>query len=155
MSHDPDVPDSLEGALHYFGTKCARLNCISQIEKSGKIYKQLNYGTLFSKAEQIAVHLTQTTRRLPNPLLKPGDRVALVFPNWEPSQFMCAFYGCQMAGVIPVPCDVPVSKADVGSDDVGFMLQNCNITVALTTSACMKNFPKDIDGEIAHFKVNG
>ena len=105
MSHDPDVPDTLEGALHYFGTKCSRLNCISQIDKGGKIYKTLNYGSLFSKAEQIAVHLTQTTRRYPNPLLKPGDRVALVFPNWEPGKKISHIFAPDISEIfVDFPC---------------------------------------------------
>jgi len=37
-------------------------------------------------------------------------KVALVYPNSEPLSFICAFYGCLTAGVIPVPLDVPLSR---------------------------------------------
>jgi len=37
-------------------------------------------------------------------------KVALVYPNSEPLSFICAFYGCLTAGVIPVPIEVPLSR---------------------------------------------
>jgi len=37
-------------------------------------------------------------------------QVALVFPNNEPISFICAFYGCLTAGVVPVPIEVPLMK---------------------------------------------
>ena len=42
--------------------------------------------------------------------VKPGDRVALVYPNNDPLSFMSAFYGCIMAGVVPVPIEVPITR---------------------------------------------
>lgn len=42
--------------------------------------------------------------------LKPGDRVALVYPNNDPISFMCAFYGCLTAGIVPVPIEVPLTR---------------------------------------------
>lgn len=43
-------------------------------------------------------------------LCLPGDRVALVYPNTEPLAFLAAFYGCLLAGVVPVPIEVPLTK---------------------------------------------
>lgn len=43
-------------------------------------------------------------------LCLPGDRVALVYPNTEPLAFLSAFYGCLLAGVVPVPIEVPLTK---------------------------------------------
>ncbi len=42
--------------------------------------------------------------------IKAGDRVALVYPNNDPLNFMCAFYGCVMAGMVPVPIEVPITR---------------------------------------------
>jgi acyl-CoA synthetase (AMP-forming)/AMP-acid ligase II len=42
--------------------------------------------------------------------VKPGDRVALVYANNDPLNFMCSFYGCVMAGVVPVPIEVPITR---------------------------------------------
>lgn len=33
-----------------------------------------------------------------------------VYPNTEPLSFLVAFYGCLLAGVIPVPVEVPLTK---------------------------------------------
>ncbi|VDQ09425.1 unnamed protein product [Trichobilharzia regenti] len=42
--------------------------------------------------------------------LKPGDRVALVYANNEPISFLCAFYGCILASVIPIAIEVPSAR---------------------------------------------
>lgn len=61
-------------------------------------------------------------------LLKPGDRVgafhlvkvsysiyfylqvALVYSSNDPINFICAFYGCLLAGIVPLPIDVPLAR---------------------------------------------
>lgn len=43
-------------------------------------------------------------------MLKSGDRVALIYPNNDPINFMCAFYGCLQAGMVPVPIEVPITR---------------------------------------------
>ena len=43
-------------------------------------------------------------------LVQPGDRVALVFRPDEAAQFVCAFYGCVFAAVIPVAIEPPLSR---------------------------------------------
>ena len=42
--------------------------------------------------------------------LQPGDKVALVFPNSEPINFMCTLYGCLLAQIVPVVVEVPMSS---------------------------------------------
>lgn len=37
-------------------------------------------------------------------------QVALVYPNNDPVAFMCSFYGCLMAGLVPVPIEVPLTR---------------------------------------------
>lgn len=70
--------------------------------------------------------------------IKPGDRVALVYPNNDPINFMCAFYGCLQACVVPVPIEVPLTRRDAGLQQVGFLLGSCSIQYALTSDACLK-----------------
>uniref|UniRef100_A0A3Q2E602 Disco-interacting protein 2 homolog C-like n=1 Tax=Cyprinodon variegatus TaxID=28743 RepID=A0A3Q2E602_CYPVA len=78
--------------------------------------------------------------------------VALVFPNNDPVAFMVAFYGCLLAEVVPVPIEVPLSRKDAGSQQIGFLLGSCGVTVALTSDACHKGLPKSATGEIPQFK---
>ncbi|RXM95633.1 Disco-interacting protein 2-like C [Acipenser ruthenus] len=86
------------------------------------------------------------------PMVRPGDRVALVFPNNDPAAFMVAFYGCLLAEVVPVPIEVPLTRKDAGSQQIGFLLGSCGVTVALTSDACHKGLPKSPTGEIPQFK---
>ncbi|PIO54756.1 hypothetical protein TELCIR_23873, partial [Teladorsagia circumcincta] len=75
------------------------------------------------------------------PMCKPGDRVALIYPNTEPLAFLSAFYGCILAGVVPVPVEVPLTKRDAGIQQLGFLLGSCGVKVALTSDTCYKGKP--------------
>lgn len=44
---------------------------------------------------------------------------------------------------------------DAGSQQIGFLLGSCGVTVALTTDACQKGLPKAQTGEVATFKGIG
>ncbi|KAJ8793657.1 hypothetical protein J1605_003665 [Eschrichtius robustus] len=79
-------------------------------------------------------------------------RVALVFPNSDPVMFTVAFYGCLLAELVPVPIEVPLTRKDAGSQQVGFLLGSCGVALALTTDACQKGLPKAQTGEVAAFK---
>lgn len=41
---------------------------------------------------------------------------------------------------------------DAGSQQIGFLLGSCGVTLALTTDACQKGLPKAQTGEVATFK---
>lgn len=84
--------------------------------------------------------------------LKSGDRIALVYPNNDPINFLCALYGCFQAGIVPVPIEVPLTRRDAGSQQIGFLLGSCGIQVALTSEACLKGLPKTTTGDVVTFK---
>lgn len=44
------------------------------------------------------------------PICKPGDCVALVYPNTDPLSYLTAFYGCLLAGAVPISVEVPTAK---------------------------------------------
>lgn len=46
---------------------------------------------------------------------------------------------------------VPIAQ-DAGSQQIGFLLGSCGVTVALTSDACHKGLPKSATGEIPQFK---
>lgn len=104
-------------------------------------------GKLLSRSLKIAhalLHKTFTSKNNSGgPLagdnsIKPSDRVALVYPNNDPINFICAFYGCLQAGVVPVPIEVPLTRRDAGLQQVGFLLGSCSVQYALTSDACLK-----------------
>ncbi|MGH0120699.1 UNVERIFIED_CONTAM: hypothetical protein FKN15_031628 [Acipenser sinensis] len=90
---------------------------------------------------------------VPVPIEVPLTRkVALVFPNNDPVMFMVAFYGCLLVELVPVPIEVPLTRKDAGSQQIGFLLGSCGVTLALTTDACQKGLPKAQTGEVVTFK---
>uniref|UniRef100_A0A672HJ01 DMAP1-binding domain-containing protein n=1 Tax=Salarias fasciatus TaxID=181472 RepID=A0A672HJ01_SALFA len=145
-------PPSLEAALQRWGTISPKAPCLSIMDTNGKPLGVLTYGKLWSRSVKVAYNLLHKLGTKQEPLLRPGDRVALVFPNNDPAAFMTAFYGCLLAEVVPVPIEVPLTRKDAGSQQIGFLLGSCGVTVALTSDACHKGLPKGPTGEIPQFK---
>ncbi|KTF71375.1 hypothetical protein cypCar_00045576, partial [Cyprinus carpio] len=108
---------------------------------------------LWSRSIKVAYNILHKLGTKQEPMVRPGDRVALVFPNNDPAAFMVAFYGCLLAEVVPVPIEVPLTRKDAGSQQIGFLLGSCGVTVALTSDACHKGLPKGPTGEIPQFKA--
>ncbi|XP_036243201.1 disco-interacting protein 2 homolog A isoform X4 [Molothrus ater] len=145
-------PPSLLAALQRWGTTQAKAPCLTALDTTGKAIYTLTYGKLWSRSLKLAYTLLNKLTTKNEPLLKPGDRVALVFPNSDPVMFMVAFYGCLLAELIPVPIEVPLTRKDAGSQQIGFLLGSCGVTLALTTDACQKGLPKAQTGEVVTFK---
>ncbi|CAB1349888.1 unnamed protein product [Coregonus sp. 'balchen'] len=103
-------------------------------------------GKLWSRSVKLAFNILHKLGSKQEPMVRPGDRVALVFPNNDPVAFMVAFYGCLLAEVVPVPIEVPLTRK------IGFLLGSCGVTVALTSDACHKGLPKSATGEIPQFR---
>ncbi|KAM6222907.1 disco-interacting protein 2 homolog A isoform 5-T5 [Rhynchocyon petersi] len=145
-------PPSLLAALQQWGTTQPKAPCLTALDTTGKATYTLTYGKLWSRSLKLAYTLLNKLTSKNEPLLKPGDRVALVFPNSDPVMFMVAFYGCLLAELIPVPIEVPLTRKDAGSQQVGFLLGSCGVALALTTDACQKGLPKAQTGEVVTFK---
>uniref|UniRef100_A0A8C2RES3 DMAP1-binding domain-containing protein n=1 Tax=Capra hircus TaxID=9925 RepID=A0A8C2RES3_CAPHI len=145
-------PPSLLAALQQWGTTQPRAPCLTALDTAGKAVYTLTYGKLWSRSLKLAYTLLNKLTNKNEPLLKPGDRVALVFPNSDPVMFMVAFYGCLLAELVPVPIEVPLTRKDAGSQQVGFLLGSCGVSLALTTDACQKGLPKAQTGEVVTFK---
>ncbi|XP_062862253.1 disco-interacting protein 2 homolog A [Trichomycterus rosablanca] len=145
-------PPSLLGCLHRWGTSHPKSSCLTSLDNTGKPVHTLTYGKLWTRSQKLAYTLLNKLSTRNEPLLRPGDRVALVFPNNDPVMFMVAFYGCLLAELVPVPIEVPLTRKDAGSQQIGFLLGSCGVTLALTTDVCQKGLPKAHTGEVATFK---
>ncbi|XP_036409615.1 disco-interacting protein 2 homolog C-like isoform X5 [Megalops cyprinoides] len=145
-------PPSLEAALQRWGTISPKAPCLTTMDTNGKPLYILTYGKLWSRCMKVAYNILHKLGTKQEPVVRPGDRVALVFPNNDPAAFMVAFYGCLLAEVVPVPIEVPLTRKDAGSQQIGFLLGSCGVTVALTSDACHKGLPKSPTGEIPQFK---
>ncbi|XP_041432382.1 disco-interacting protein 2 homolog A isoform X5 [Xenopus laevis] len=145
-------PPSLLTALNRWGTTQPKAPCLTSLDTTGKTLYTLTYGKLWSRSVKLAYTLLNKLTNKNEPLLKPGDRVALVFPNSDPVMFMVAFYGCLLSELIPVPIEVPLTRKDAGSQQIGFLLGCCSVSLALTTDACQKGLPKAQSGDVVTFK---
>uniref|UniRef100_A0A6I8SSE3 Disco-interacting protein 2 homolog B n=1 Tax=Xenopus tropicalis TaxID=8364 RepID=A0A6I8SSE3_XENTR len=145
-------PPSVEAALQRWGTTQAKCSCLTALDVTGKPTYTLTYGKLWTRSVRLAYTLLNKLGTKNEQVLKPGDRVALVYPNNDPVMFMVAFYGCLLAEVIPVPIEVPLTRKDAGGHQIGFLLGSCGVKIALTTEVCLKGLPKTQNGEIVQFK---
>ncbi|XP_061081760.1 disco-interacting protein 2 homolog A-like isoform X4 [Conger conger] len=145
-------PPSLLASLQRWGSSQPKSPCLTSLDNAGKPVYTLTYGKLWTRSLKLAYTLLNKLSSRNEPLLRSGDRVALVFPNNDPVMFMVAFYGCLLAELVPVPIEVPLTRKDAGSQQIGFLLGSCGVTLALTTDACQKGLPKAQTGEVATFK---
>jgi acyl-CoA synthetase (AMP-forming)/AMP-acid ligase II len=83
----------------------------------------LTFRELHDAAQALAARLTRVAR--------PGDRAILVFPPGL--EFLVAFFGCLIAGVIAVPMMVP--RRQSARDSSAGIMANCEPVVALTSPA--------------------
>ncbi|XP_018564348.1 disco-interacting protein 2 isoform X4 [Anoplophora glabripennis] len=147
------LPRNLEAAILRYGNATFKAPVATVLDPNGKLSTTLTYGKLLSRSHKIAYALlTKSFSKNGDTSLKSGDRVALVYPNNDPINFLCAFYGCLQAGIIPVPIEVPITRRDAGSLQIGFLLGSCAVQVALTSEACLKGLPKTTSGEVIQFK---
>uniref|UniRef100_A0A669DSR0 Disco-interacting protein 2 homolog Ba n=1 Tax=Oreochromis niloticus TaxID=8128 RepID=A0A669DSR0_ORENI len=145
-------PPALQAALARWGATQAKSPALTALDITGKPLYTLTYGKLWSRSLKLAYTLLNKLGTKTEPVLQPGDRVALVYPNSDPGMFWVAFYGCLLAEVIPVPIEVPLSRQDAGSQQIGFLLGSCGVSLALTSEVCLKGLPKTQNGEIIQFK---
>lgn len=117
-----DRPSSLVALLAERARTQAGERAYAFLSDRGIEEAALTYGELFGAALMLAARLTNHARR--------GDRALLVFPPGL--EFLVAFFGCLMAGIIAVPMMMPRRNA---RDASGAILRNCEPAIALTTSA--------------------
>ncbi|PKU34043.1 hypothetical protein llap_15653 [Limosa lapponica baueri] len=137
-------PPALEAALQRWGTTQAKCPCLTALDVTGKPVYTLTYGKLWSRSLKLAYTLLNKLGTKNEPVLKPGDRVALVYPNNDPVMFMVAFYGCLLAEVIPVPIEVPLTRK--GTDSmVTLPSDRCwpRLKWVVTDSKYLSKSPKD------------
>lgn len=147
----PGLPKTLEEALHRYGSAMFKAPALTVLDLNGKNNSTLPYGKLLSRSRKIAYTLLNKVGHKGENRLKPGDRLALIYPNEDAISFTCAFYGCLMAGIVAVPIGVPTNKDDAATQQVGFLLGTCNISYAMTSEAC-KNLYRSATGEQQTFR---
>jgi hypothetical protein len=116
------LPRSLEAAIQRYGSATYKAPVATVLDPNGKLSVTLSYGKLWSRSLKIAYALLNKIGLSGSSNIagsgkdggsgggvgqvKAGDRIALVYPNNDPLNMICAFYGCLMAGTVPVPIEV-------------------------------------------------
>uniref|UniRef100_A0A4W5QUZ7 Disco-interacting protein 2 homolog Ba n=1 Tax=Hucho hucho TaxID=62062 RepID=A0A4W5QUZ7_9TELE len=136
-------PPALQAALARWGATQAKSPALTALDVTGKPLYTLTYGWSHGLKWHSTPYIAGNREPFP---------VALVYPNSDPAMFWVAFYGCLLAEVIPVPIEVPLSRQDAGSLQIGFLLGSCGVGLALTSEICLKGLPKTPQGEIIQFK---
>lgn len=145
------LPKTLEEALTRYGTSLVKAPAVTALNINSKNNTTITYGKLLSRARKIAYCLLNKIGQKGEVRLKPGDRLALVYPNDDSISFICAFYGCLMAGIVAVPIELVLNQDDAAFQQIGFLLGTCNISYALTSEA-NKSIFKTQSGELRSFK---
>ncbi|CAG2066020.1 unnamed protein product, partial [Timema podura] len=104
------LPRNLEAAIQRYGSATYKAPVATVLDPNGKLSITLTYGKLLSRSQKIAYTLlNKAFIKGGETCLKSGDRIALVYPNNDPINFICALYGCLQAGIVPVPIEVPLT----------------------------------------------
>ena len=90
------LPRNLEAAIQRYGSATYKAPMATVLDPNGKLSITLSYGKLLSRSLKIAYSLLNKiglNNKDGMSQVKPGDRVALVYPNNDPLNMICAFYG--------------------------------------------------------------
>ncbi|CAH8487654.1 unnamed protein product [Schistosoma curassoni] len=145
------LPRNLESALQRYASLSCKTPALTCLDVSGRPTQVLTYAKLLQRAIRIAYTLLNKLGHRGEQSLKPGDRVALVYANNEPISFLCAFYGCILASVIPIAIEVPSPRRDASCQSMGFLLGSQDARIVLASEQCYKALQRGPNGEILSF----
>ena len=118
-----DLPSTLVALLAERARSRPTDRAYAFLSDRGSEETALTYAELHQAAGRLATRLGETAA--------PGERALLVFPPGL--EFMVAFFGCLMAGIIAVPMMMP--RRNSARDSSAAILANCEPKIALTTQA--------------------
>lgn len=101
------------------------------VDEKGKESKVITWDKLYYRAEKIAKQIKNKVA------LYPGDRVCLIYQNVEIIDFMVAFYGCFLAGVVAVPL-----ASSMPSKELATVMRNTQSHLCLMSDSVHKYFEK-------------
>jgi acyl-CoA synthetase (AMP-forming)/AMP-acid ligase II len=93
------------------------------LNNSGELDARIDFGELHGRSLRVSAWLSQR--------VSVGDRVAIMLPT--SIEFVLAYYGCLLAGIIPVPLSRPTRRTANGH--LAAVLRNCEAKICLTGSA--------------------
>ena len=138
--HNPNTPmsrfDNLPSVLRYRSQTIGKRAAFWVLDQKGKEVSSITFEKLTSRAEKVA----QVIRDKSN--LYRGDRVALIYRDYEIVEFAVALMGCFLAGVVAVPIN---NQEDY--QQLNVILTSTQAHLALTTDNNLKAFQRDITAQ--------
>ncbi|CAG8507726.1 13083_t:CDS:10 [Ambispora leptoticha] len=113
------------------------------LDPKGKEVHAWTWEKLHSRAERVAQMISKHRS------ISRGDRVALIYRKSEILDFLTAFYGCFLAGVVAVPINAAEEFTELCD-----ILKNTNSRLALTTEHDLKVFTRDLAAQRKELPTN-
>ena len=126
-----NVPDwNLAKALKFLLPYCGEKRALTYLDGKGNEVEVQTFSDVHDCACRIAAYLQREMG------LRPGDRAVLLYPPGQ--EFILAFMGCLVAGVVAVPVYPPHPyRMDVDLPRLNLIVKNSGCKVALTDSQYM------------------
>src|SRR5438132_11626420 len=125
---------SLVDLLRYRAAEQAGDPAYVLLSDRGREEARITFGELERRARAVAARLLERAA--------PGERALLLFPNGI--DFMVAFFGCLVAGIIAVPMMLPRRQSARDSSDS--IVADCAPHLGLATAALLAGGRGDIAG---------
>lgn len=126
-----DQLDSLSMILRKRATMYERQPAVLVLDEKGRETKPLTWDKLYFKAEKIAKQIKSKAA------LYPGDRVCLIYQNFEVGEFMIALFGCFLSGTVAVPLNSSTPVKDLVT-----MMEGTQSHLCLMSESVFKHFDK-------------
>lgn len=132
--------DNLPSILRHRGRTNADVAAFMVLDKKGKEHQSITWSKLASKSEKVGQMLRDQSG------LFRGDRVILLYAEYEPIEFIIAMMGCFLAGLVAVPVS-PHQPAELSK-----ILSMTQCHLVLTTETQLKLFQKNHSEKFAQLK---
>lgn len=137
---------SILSCLELWADRVPRKLAFGILNNRGELGATIDFGELHTRSLKASAWLLQR--------VNVGDRVALMFPS--SIDFVLAYYGCLLAGVIPVPLSRPTRRTANGHLEA--VLRDCGAKICLTDSTQVENGPErsgESDPDLPTFAFTG
>ncbi|KNC99328.1 uncharacterized protein SPPG_05576 [Spizellomyces punctatus DAOM BR117] len=132
-----DTFPTIAAILRYRSQKTPKNVAFTVLDHKGRDSISITYEKLNARAEKVAQVIKEKST------LKRGDNVALLYRRTEVLEFLVAFYGCLYAGMVAVPIVTSSTHVDDELTEIVFILDNCQINLALTTDSQVKTLTRE------------
>ncbi|KAI8854583.1 hypothetical protein BC829DRAFT_486260 [Chytridium lagenaria] len=128
---------TIASVIRFRSKATPRAMAFTMLDSRGRDIASISYEKLHSRAERIAVQIREKSG------LSRGDNVLLVYKRLEFIESMVAMLACFYAGMIAVPLVTSSINLEDEITETLFIMENCRISLALTTDATVKSITRD------------